>query len=71
VLAECTSVYRWKGQIESSTEVPLLIKTVADQYPALEDAIRSLHPYELPEIVAVPISHGLPGYLGWVEAETT
>ena len=70
VLAECTSVYRWKGQIESSTEVPLLIKTVADQYPALEDAIRSLHPYELPEIVAVPISRGLPGYLDWVEAET-
>ena len=71
VLAECTSVYRWKGQVESSAEVPVLIKTTAGRYPALEQAIRSLHPYELPEIVAVPISHGLPQYLEWVAAETT
>ena len=71
VLAACTSVYRWKGQVESSSEVPVLIKTTAGRYPALEQAIRSLHPYELPEIVAVPISHGLPQYLDWVAAETT
>ena len=71
VLAECTSVYRWHGQVESSTEVPVLIKTTAGRYPALEQAIRSLHPYELPEIVAVPISHGLPQYLDWVARETT
>jgi len=71
VLAECTSVYRWHGQVESSAEVPVLIKTTAGRYPALEQAIRSLHPYELPEIVAVPISHGLPQYLDWVARETT
>jgi len=51
--------------------VPLLIKTTAARYAELETAIRAHHPYELPEIVAVPIAHGLPGYLAWVAAETT
>ncbi len=71
ILAPCRSVYRWQGRIEDAEEVPLLIKTSADRYPALEAAIRAQHPYELPEIVAVPLSHGLPAYLGWVAAETT
>ncbi len=70
ILAECTSVYRWQGKLETATEVPLLIKTRAAIYPELEAAIRSLHPYELPEIVAVPIERGLPDYLEWVNAET-
>jgi periplasmic divalent cation tolerance protein len=70
VLAECTSVYRWQGKVETAAEVPILIKTTAARYPALEQAIRELHPYELPEIVAVPIRRGLPGYLQWVAAET-
>lgn len=70
VLAECTSVYRWQGAIETTTEVPVLIKTTAERYPELEQAIRALHPYELPEIVAVPIRGGLPGYLQWVSDET-
>ena len=70
VLAECTSVYRWQGKVESAVEVPLLIKTTCAAYPALERAICELHPYELPEIVAVPIRGGLPGYLEWVAAET-
>ena len=71
VLADCTSVYRWEGKVESCSEVPLLIKTTAARYPALEQAIRNLHPYELPEIIAVPIAHGLPEYLNWVAAETS
>jgi periplasmic divalent cation tolerance protein len=70
VLAECTSVYRWQGKIESAAEVPILIKTTVERYAALEQAIRELHPYELPEIVAVPIREGLPDYLQWVAAET-
>lgn len=70
VLAGCTSVYRWQGAVESADEVPVLIKTTAERYPALEQAIRERHPYELPEIVAVPIAHGLPAYLQWVGAET-
>lgn len=70
-LAPCRSTYRWRGKIESATEVPLLIKTSAVRYAALEAAIRASHPYELPEIVAVPIAHGLPEYLAWVATETT
>lgn len=70
ILAECTSVYRWQDKMESATEVPLLIKTTHTAYPRLEQLIRELHPYELPEIVAVPVSTGLPGYLQWVEEET-
>jgi periplasmic divalent cation tolerance protein len=70
VLAPCTSVYRWQGSIETASEVPILIKTSAERYPALEQVLRELHPYELPEIVAVPIRGGLAGYLQWVAAET-
>lgn len=70
VLAECTSVYRWKGAVESATEVPVLIKTRAARYAEVEAAIRSLHPYELPEIVAVPVRHGFDEYLQWVADET-
>ncbi|MBT0963169.1 divalent-cation tolerance protein CutA [Denitromonas iodatirespirans] len=70
VLAPATSVYRWEGAIETATEVPLLIKTPASRYAALEAAIRAQHPYELPEVIAVPVTHGLPGYLDWVRTET-
>ena len=71
VLAECTSVYRWKGDVESATEVPVLIKTRAERYAEVEAAIRRLHPYELPEIVAVPVVRGLDEYLEWVAGATT
>lgn len=71
VLAACTSVYRWKEAIETAQEVPLLIKTRGALYSEVEAAIRQVHPYELPEIIAVPLVRGLPGYLEWVAAETT
>lgn len=71
ILAPCQSVYRWQDKIESAIEVPLLIKTTSECYGALETAIRAHHPYELPEIVAVPIERGLPDYLAWVTAQTT
>lgn len=70
-LAPCTSTYRWQGNIETSTEVPLLIKTTQAAYPRLEQLIRAAHPYELPEIIAVPVSAGLPAYLDWVSQETS
>ncbi len=70
VLPPCASIYRWQGALEESAEVPLLIKTTAARYADLEAAIRAEHPYELPEIVAVPVQRGLPGYLDWVAAET-
>ena len=70
ILAPCRSVYRWKGATQREEEHPMLVKTTAERYPALEAAIRAGHPYELPEIIAVPIEHGLPAYLAWVDAET-
>ena len=70
ILAPCRSVYRWKGAVQREEEHPVLIKTTAERYPALEAAIRAAHPYELPEIIAVPIERGLPAYLAWVDAET-
>ena len=66
-----TSVYRWQGSIERDQEYQLFIKTTAARYPDLERAIRAQHPYELPEIIAVPIEQGLTGYLQWVEKCTS
>lgn len=70
VMTECVSVYRWQGKVEHASEVPLLMKTTRDAYPRLEAALRKLHPYEVPEIIALPVSAGLPEYLNWVVAET-
>jgi periplasmic divalent cation tolerance protein len=71
IMAPCRSVYRWKGAVQHDEEYPVLIKTTRESYAALEAAIREAHPYELPEIVAVPIERGLPAYLDWVATETT
>ncbi len=70
ILPPCRSIYRWQGAIEDAQETPLLIKTLSTRYEALEMAIRARHPYELPEIIAVPIARGLPDYLNWVALET-
>ncbi len=70
ILAECESVYVWEGKTESTAEVPLLIKTLAQHYGKVEAAIRESHPYELPEIVAVSLSSGLPEYMRWIESRT-
>ena len=70
ILAPCRSVYRWQGKVQHDEEHPLLIKTTAGRYALLEAAIRAGHPYELPEIIAVPIERGLHAYLEWVDAET-
>lgn len=70
ILAPCRSIYRWQGKIEQASEVPLLIKTTATAYPALQERLRELHPYEVPEIIALPLVAGLPAYLDWVSEET-
>ena len=70
ILAECRSVYRWQGAIETTHEVPLLIKTTPEAYPRVERILRECHPFAVPEIIAVPIEHGLPEYLAWVATET-
>ena len=70
ILPRAQSLYRWQGKIESATEIPLFIKSTAANYPALEAAIQKLHPYDIPEIIALPVERGLPAYLNWVAAET-
>lgn len=64
------SVYRWQGAVERAVEVPLLIKSTRERLPEIQEVIRALHPYEVPEIVAIPVVAGLPAYLRWVVDET-
>lgn len=71
VLPPCRSVYRWQDAVEEATETPLQIKTSAACYAALERAIVAAHPYDVPEIIALPVQAGLPAYLDWITAETT
>lgn len=71
LLAPCKSVYQWQGKVEQAMEYPLLIKTTQARYAEVEAAIREQHPYELPEIIALPLAAGLPAYLDWVRNETT
>ncbi len=70
LLPAMQSVYRWHGQVEQASEVQLLIKTTAGRMDALGAWIRREHPYELPEIIAITPSDGLPAYLDWIRAET-
>ena len=70
ILPRVQSIYRWQGAVESATEIPLLIKSTATNYPALETLIRQRHPHDIPEIIALPITQGLPAYLNWLAAET-
>ncbi len=69
VLDGCASVFRWQGEIQSEREIPLLIKTRADRFASLQEAILASHPYELPEIVAMPVEAGFAPYLDWVSAQ--
>ena len=69
--APVESIYHWRGARETAAEVPLAIKTSALLYPRVEAAIRAHHPYELPEIIAIPVTHALPAYLDWIAAETS
>ena len=70
LLPGAVSTYRWQGRVEQATEVQLLAKTPADRRDALMARLAELHPYELPEILAVETAAGLPAYLDWVTAET-
>ena len=71
ILPRVQSIYRWQGAVESATEIPLFIKSTAANYPALEATIRNRHPYQVPEIIALPVTHGLSAYLDWIASETT
>ena len=65
-----TSMYRWKGNVERDTECQLVIKTAADRVAALQQRIKELHSYELPELVVVAVADASEAYLNWVVAET-
>jgi periplasmic divalent cation tolerance protein len=69
VVGPITSTYWWKGEIETAQEWLCLIKSTRQAYPALEQAIRDVHPYEVPEILAVPVVAGGEAYLAWLEGE--
>jgi periplasmic divalent cation tolerance protein len=66
ILPGVESIYRWKEQIESGNETLVLFKLSEDRQSEFQEKLRSLHPYEVPEIIFVPISSGLPEYLRWV-----
>ncbi len=70
VLPTVRSVYQWQGNVEEADEVTLLIKCTQAGYPSLEAAIKEAHPYDVPEIIAIPVVAGLPAYLDWVVSET-
>ena len=64
------SMYVWQGETEGAEEVPLTIKTTQERLPALKDRLVQLHPYEVPEILALPVIGGLDSYLDWVRDQT-
>lgn len=70
IMPAVQSVYQWQGAIEQAAEITLMIKTTQARYAELEAAIVELHPYEVPEIIALPVVEGLPAYLNWITAET-
>ncbi len=67
IMPAVRSIYRWQGNIEEAAEIMVFFKTTADGYAALERRVKELHPYDVPEIIALPVSRGLSGYLGWVQ----
>ena len=71
ILSAVTSIFRWQGKVQRSREALLILKTTERRYPALERLIRSMHSYEVPEIIAVKVEKGLSQYTAWVEQETT
>lgn len=70
IMPVCTSVYRWQNETESTEELPVFIKTQQKHYNRVEQIINAMHPYELPEVIVVPVTDGLPAYLQWIMDET-
>jgi periplasmic divalent cation tolerance protein len=67
ILPGVRSIYEWQGKVENEAEVLMVIKTTADRYPELEAAIGEHHPYDVPEVLALDVSAGLPDYLQWMD----
>lgn len=70
IIPGLTSVFRWQAEIQRDSEVLLMVKSTADRFSELEHLIRELHPYQLPEIIALPVSGGSEEYISWVVSET-
>ncbi|XP_069419999.1 protein CutA isoform X2 [Ovis canadensis] len=70
LVPQITSIYEWKGEIEEDSEVLMMIKTQSSLVPALTDFVRSVHPYEVAEVIALPVEQGNPPYLQWVRQVT-
>lgn len=70
IVPELTSYFKWGNKVELADELLLLIKTTAKNLPSIEKRIKSLHPHELPEIIAVPIKDGFKDYLRWIADST-
>jgi len=70
IVPQIRSIYRWKGQIYDEQEFLIIIKTRAEQFEALQERVKKLHSYEVPEIISFPVKRGLREYLEWVEKET-
>ena len=70
ILPKIGSVYRWQDEVQQDEESMLMIKTSRARYAALEQSVREQHPYELPEVLAVGVEAGLPGYLDWIKDST-
>ena len=66
MIMDAESIYAWKGEIETSQETIVFLKAPESCYPALEQRLRQLHPYEVPEVIGLDISQGLPAYLEWI-----
>ena len=66
IVGPIDSIYRWKGEVESSQEFLLLMKTEAEKFQAVREAIKALHSYEVPEVIQIPIENGLTSYLSWI-----
>ena len=71
IIPKIESIYRWKGNIEEDNECVIIAKTIEKNINKAINKIKELHSYEIPDIVAIPITHGLKDYLDWIEDETT
>ncbi|MBI4963537.1 MAG: divalent-cation tolerance protein CutA [Desulfomonile tiedjei] len=71
IIPELRSIYSWQGRICDEREYLMIVKTRAELFDQLRDTVKQLHPYEVPEIIALDITQGLPEYLKWIDDSTT
>ncbi len=71
LVGEVRSIYRWQGDISDDREALAIIKTTPERYAALEARLRALHPYEVPELIALPVTAGAAPYLAWLGAQVS